>query len=57
MPSEAPFRMIRRGLDWELSAAEVLRLVRADPHPVALLGAWARQRHRGFRSGAGMRCS
>ena len=41
MPSEAPFRMIRRPLDWELSAAEVLRRVRADPHPVALLGAWA----------------
>ncbi len=41
MPSEAPFRMIRRPLDWELGAAEVLRLVRADPHPVALVGAWA----------------
>ena len=41
MPSEPPFRMIRRPLDWELSAAEVLRLVRDDPHPVALLGDWA----------------
>ncbi len=41
MPSEPPFRMIRRALDWELGAAEVLRLVRADPHPVALLGDWA----------------
>ena len=41
MPSEAPFRMIRRPLDWELGAAEVLRLVRADLHPVALVGAWA----------------
>jgi para-aminobenzoate synthetase / 4-amino-4-deoxychorismate lyase len=41
MPSEAPFQVMRRPLDWELSAAEVLRLVRADPHPVALLGAWA----------------
>jgi para-aminobenzoate synthetase / 4-amino-4-deoxychorismate lyase len=28
-------------LDWELSAADVLRLVRDDPHPIALLGAWA----------------
>jgi len=30
-----------RALDWELSPADVLRLVRADAHPVALLGAWA----------------
>jgi para-aminobenzoate synthetase/4-amino-4-deoxychorismate lyase len=28
-------------LDWNLSAADVLRLLRDDPHPVALLGAWA----------------
>jgi para-aminobenzoate synthetase / 4-amino-4-deoxychorismate lyase len=41
MPSEAPFQVMRRPLDWELSAADVLRLVRADPHPAALLGAWA----------------
>ena len=33
--------MISRTLDWDLSAADVLRLVRDDPHPVALLGAWA----------------
>src|SRR2546421_90383 len=30
-----------RELDWDLSAADVLRLLRADPHPAALLGAWA----------------
>ncbi|MDX6392330.1 MAG: para-aminobenzoate synthetase / 4-amino-4-deoxychorismate lyase [Streptosporangiaceae bacterium] len=41
MRSQEPFRVMRRALDWELSAADVLRLVRADPHPVALLGAWA----------------
>ena len=35
------FQLVRRPLDWELSAADVLRMVRADPHPVALLGAWA----------------
>ena len=34
-------QLVRRALDWELGAADVLRLVRADPHPVALLGAWA----------------
>jgi para-aminobenzoate synthetase / 4-amino-4-deoxychorismate lyase len=28
-------------LDWDLSAAEVLRLLRHDAHPAALLGAWA----------------
>jgi para-aminobenzoate synthetase / 4-amino-4-deoxychorismate lyase len=28
-------------LDWQLSAAEVLRLVRGDAHPAALTGAWA----------------
>jgi para-aminobenzoate synthetase / 4-amino-4-deoxychorismate lyase len=28
-------------LDWDLSAADVLRLVRADAHPAALLGTWA----------------
>ncbi len=35
------FQVVRRALDWELSAADVLRLVRADPYPVALMGAWA----------------
>jgi para-aminobenzoate synthetase/4-amino-4-deoxychorismate lyase len=32
---------ICHALDWDLSAADVLRLMRDDPHPVALLGAWA----------------
>lgn len=30
-----------RALDWDLRPVDVLRLVRDDPHPVALLGAWA----------------
>ena len=30
-----------RALNWDLSACDVLRLVRDDPHPVALLGAWS----------------
>ena len=34
-------RMVRRPLGWDLAPVEVLRLVRADAHPVALLGAWA----------------
>jgi para-aminobenzoate synthetase/4-amino-4-deoxychorismate lyase len=34
-------RVVCRQLDWDLSAVDVLRLVRADPHPAALLGAWA----------------
>jgi para-aminobenzoate synthetase/4-amino-4-deoxychorismate lyase len=33
-------RLVRRPLGWSLSPADVLRLVRADPHPVALCGAW-----------------
>ena len=41
MRSQASCRMMSRALDWELSPADVLRLVRADAHPVALLGAWA----------------
>jgi para-aminobenzoate synthetase / 4-amino-4-deoxychorismate lyase len=36
-----PYQLVRRPLDWQLSAADVLRLVRDDPHPVALTGAWA----------------
>jgi para-aminobenzoate synthetase/4-amino-4-deoxychorismate lyase len=28
-------------LNWDLSASDVLRLVRDDPYPVALLGAWS----------------
>jgi len=31
----------RRPLGWRLSPPEVLRLVRTDPHPVALFGTWA----------------
>jgi para-aminobenzoate synthetase/4-amino-4-deoxychorismate lyase len=34
-------RVVRRPLGWDLTSAEVLRLVRVDAHPVALLGAWA----------------
>src|SRR5207237_2309512 len=30
-----------RPLDWNLSGVDVLRLLRGDAHPVALLGAWA----------------
>ena len=41
MRSAAPSRVVCRSLDWDLSAADVLRLVRADPHPAALLGTWA----------------
>ena len=33
--------MGRLALGWELTPADVLRLVRADAHPVALFGAWA----------------
>jgi hypothetical protein len=35
------FQVARHPLDWDLSAADALRLVRHDPHPVVLLGAWA----------------
>ena len=37
----ALFRVACHPLDRDLSAADALRLVRHDPHPVALLGAWA----------------
>jgi para-aminobenzoate synthetase / 4-amino-4-deoxychorismate lyase len=39
----APSRwsLIREPLDWDLSPADALRLVRADAHPAALFGAWA----------------
>jgi para-aminobenzoate synthetase / 4-amino-4-deoxychorismate lyase len=33
--------LIREALDWSLSPADVLRLVRADAHPAALFGTWA----------------
>jgi len=32
---------MREPLDWELSAPDVLRLLRADAHPAALFGTWA----------------
>jgi para-aminobenzoate synthetase/4-amino-4-deoxychorismate lyase len=35
------FAVVRRPLGWRLTPAEVLRLVRADAHPVALFGTWA----------------
>src|SRR5690242_5384439 len=41
MHAQVPSRLVCRQLDWDLSAADVLRLLRADAHPVALLGAWA----------------
>ena len=41
MHAQVPSRVVCRRLDWDLSAADVLRLLRADPHPAALLGAWA----------------
>ena len=34
-------RLVRRPLNWDLTPVQVLRLVRAEPHPVALFGAWA----------------
>jgi aminodeoxychorismate synthase component I len=39
-PSPAS-RFVRRPLEWSLAPEEVLRLVRSDAHPVALMGAWA----------------
>jgi hypothetical protein len=39
--ADVEFQVVRHCLDWELGAADVLRLVRADTYPVALLGAWA----------------
>jgi para-aminobenzoate synthetase/4-amino-4-deoxychorismate lyase len=35
------YHLLRRALNWDLRPLDVLRLVRDDPHPVALLGAWA----------------
>jgi len=32
---------VRRALSWDLEPADALRLVRDDPHPVALVGDWA----------------
>src|SRR5215468_998954 len=33
--------VVRRPLGWDFAPVEVLRLVRPDAHPVALVGAWA----------------
>jgi para-aminobenzoate synthetase / 4-amino-4-deoxychorismate lyase len=41
MHAQVSSRVVSRQLDWDLSAADVLRLLRADPYPAALLGAWA----------------
>jgi para-aminobenzoate synthetase / 4-amino-4-deoxychorismate lyase len=41
MRAQVTSRVVCRQLDWDLSTADVLRLLRADPHPAALLGAWA----------------
>src|ERR1700678_4420185 len=41
MSGRTEFSVIRRPLRWEFAPAEALRLVRDDPHPVALLGTWA----------------
>jgi len=34
-------RVVRRPLGWDLAPVDVVRLVRSDAHPVALVGAWA----------------
>src|SRR5215469_13219720 len=36
-----PWSPTSEPLDWDLSAADALRLLRADAHPAALLGTWA----------------
>jgi para-aminobenzoate synthetase / 4-amino-4-deoxychorismate lyase len=41
VPDDQPAWVTCEPLDWDFSAAEVVRLVRADAHPAALLGAWA----------------
>ena len=41
MPGVTAPRLMRRPLSWQLSREAVLRLVRSDPHPVALFGDWA----------------
>ncbi|MGB6458316.1 MAG: hypothetical protein WBH47_27910, partial [Streptosporangiaceae bacterium] len=41
MPAQPRWSLAREPLDWDFTAADVLRLLRADAHPAALLGAWA----------------
>jgi len=41
VPGARRLSLLREPLDWDLSAADVLRLVRDDAHPAALFGAWA----------------
>jgi len=41
MPDGTGARLVRRPLGWRSSRQEVLRLLRADAHPVALFGEWA----------------
>ena len=41
MPAAPPWSLTSEPLDWDLSAVHVLRLLRADSHPAALLGTWA----------------
>ena len=41
MQAHPAYRLLRRALSCDLGPLDVLRLVRDDRHPVALLGAWA----------------
>ena len=41
MQVQPAHHLLRRALNWDLRPLDVLRLLRDDPHPVALLGAWA----------------
>ena len=41
MSPAAPVRLVCEPLDWQMPAADALRLVRGDAHPAALTGAWA----------------
>ena len=41
MQLQPAHHLLRRALNWDLRPFDVLRLVRDDPHPVALVGAWA----------------
>ena len=41
VPADQPVRVTCEPLDWDLSTADVVRLVRDDAYPAALAGAWA----------------